>query len=211
MLKTILFDLDGTLIDTESIILESLQVTLQDELNLFVNNNELTFVLGIPGKEALKKFVTTEDEIESLHSKWSARLNEVSHHAPLFAQTKEVLDHLKTQEYNLGVVTSKLSEETTNELIRLDLNEYFNVVVTPEDTKKHKPNPDPLLKALEHFNARPEETIYIGDSVYDFRSAQSSNIHFALALWGAQEHKEFDKVKLKFEEPKDLLVFLDDN
>ena len=73
-------------------------------------------MLGIPGKDALKEFIASEDEIEKFHAIWSDRLNDIAHHAPVFNQTKEVLEDLKSQNYNLAIVTSKLSKPLQKDL-----------------------------------------------------------------------------------------------
>lgn len=209
MLKTILFDVDGTLIDTEEIIIQSLQETLEKELDLTKTAEELKFVLGIPGKEAVKQLVETERDY--FLEQWSLRLDQLSPQAKLFDQVKSLLEELKKMDYNLGVVTSKTKNDMDESLDRFQLHSYFDAVVTTSDTKKHKPNAAPILKALEIINEEPEHAMYVGDSVYDFLSAQNSGVQFALAEWGAQEHEEFAKVKIHLEEPTDLIDHLKEN
>lgn len=209
MIKTILFDVDGTLIDTEQIILESLQDTLETELNLNIHDLDLKFALGIPGKVALKEFIHSEKDIDRIHAIWSQKLNDITDRALLFDQITELLEYLHSKNYTLGIVTSKVSSDMADELTRLDLEKYFDVVITADDTIKHKPHPEPILKAIDELNTHPKEAVYIGDSIYDYQCAQNSEVQFALAKWGAQLHPEFDEVEWVLEKPKDLLSFLD--
>lgn len=208
MIKTILFDVDGTLIDTEQAILRSLKELLNEELHLIVPEAELTFVLGIPGEKALERYSDSPAERARLLTIWVEKLAAHSTDVRLFDGIVPLLTKLKNTGYQLGVVTSKLRNELIKEFASFELTDFFEVVVTASDTKKHKPNPEPILKALEELHARPEETIYIGDSVYDLRCAQNSQVVFALAGWGAQPAEEFSTLERILSQPNDLLAVL---
>lgn len=174
MIDTILFDVDGTIIDTEAIVVKSFQEIINEELQLTKEAKDLDFILGIPGRDALKTILDSESEIEKILALWSERLNQYADEAQVFNGIKNLLTLLKSDGYKLGVVTSKLADDLTVEFERFDLTHYFEVMITPEDTNRHKPHAEPILKALEVLKSQPEKAIYIGDSVYDFRSATAS-------------------------------------
>jgi len=69
---------------------------------------------------------------------------------------------------------------------------YFNFVISADDTARHKPNPDPLLKFVELAMANISKSVYIGDSYYDYLCAENSGIDFALALWGQKNSKSIE-------------------
>ncbi|GCF94863.1 phosphatase [Enterococcus florum] len=208
MIKTILFDVDGTLIDTEYVSVQSLKETLKEERNLTLSDKELEFSLGIPGARALERFTDSPEEIEQLLASWMKRMREYTHHARLFNGILELLQELKQLGYRLGVVTSKLRSDAVVEFAAFGLNTFFDVIITADDTPLHKPNPEPLLKALEELNADNQASLYIGDSLYDMLCAESSGVDFLLARWGAKEKPEFSRAAYQLETPADLLPYL---
>ena len=108
-----------------------------------------------------------------------------------------------SSDYKLGIVTSKTKAEFDEEVTHFGLNKYFGVIICADDTKKHKPNPEPLLKYMELANAKPEETLYIGDSIYDMQCAKSSGVDFAFAKWG--NRRQNIEAKYALLNPLDLL------
>lgn len=206
MLRAIIFDVDGTILDTEQAILQSLQRTLRKETQKDYPFEALRFALGIPGKDALQRL--NVDDIEAVHQKWSAAVLDFSHEVAVFKSLEEVIQHLATKPLQLGIVTSKTAQEVEDEFEPFGLSEYFQHIVSASDTVKHKPNPEPLLKCLDALQVAPEEAIYIGDSIYDFQCAKQAGAKFALAHWGAKSTIGFEEADYVFYEPKDILAIV---
>ncbi|WP_407856456.1 HAD family hydrolase [Enterococcus hailinensis] len=125
-----------------------------------------------------------------------------------FPQVEESLTKLKENEIQIGIVTSKTNEEMENEFEHFGLSKLFDISVTASDTTKHKPNPEPILYALNKLGSLPEESIYIGDSIYDMHSSQSAGAKFALAKWGAKENPLFSSADISLETPLEILQHL---
>ncbi len=104
----------------------------------------------------------------------------------VFDDIKDTLVKLNEMGISIGIVTSKTKEEYTNDFVPFGLGNYFKLVVCADDTEKHKPNPEPILKFIELSGVDKSNTLYIGDTKYDMECAFSSGIDFALALWGAK-------------------------
>ncbi|MBU5254095.1 HAD family hydrolase [Lysinibacillus capsici] len=206
MLRAIIFDVDGTILDTEQAILQSLQRTLRKETQKDYPFEALRFALGIPGKDALQRL--NVDDIEAVHQKWSAAVLDFSHEVAVFESLEEVIQHLATKPLQLGIVTSKTAQEVVDEFEPFGLSEYFQHIVSASDTEKHKPHPEPLLKCLDALQVAPEEAIYIGDSIYDFQCAKQAGAKFALAHWGAKSTIGFEEADYVFYEPKDILAIV---
>lgn len=206
MLRAIIFDVDGTILDTEQAILQSLQRTLREETQKDYPFEALRFALGIPGKDALQRL--NVDDIEAVHQKWSAAVLDFSHEVAVFESLEEVIQHLATKPLQLGIVTSKTAQEVVDEFEPFGLSEYFQHIVSASDTEKHKPHPEPLLKCLDALQVAPEEAIYIGDSIYDFQCAKQAGAKFALAHWGAKSTIGFEEADYVFYEPKDILAIV---
>ena len=200
MYKHIVFDVDGTLINTEYAVLHSLQDTLKEVQNKIYKIEELEFVLGITGEAAIKQLgIANITETVDL---WNKYLNSYKNSVCVFADIKDLLQKL-SPDYKLGIVTSKTKAEFDEEVTHFGLNKYFEIIVCADHTKKHKPNPEPLLKYMELAKVKPDETLYIGDSIYDMQCAKSSGVDFAFAKWG--NRRQNIEAKYALLNPLDLL------
>lgn len=205
MYKYIIFDVDGTLIDTEKAVLGSLHKLLKDETGRDYLLEDLVFALGIPGKVALQKLGIPNAETVDL--KWDAYMNEFNDQMSVFDKISDVLELLKKYHISLGVVTSKTRLELHNSLTKFDLLDYFSYIVCADDTVKHKPDPEPLYKFLELSGIHASECLYVGDTVYDMTCAKQADIDFALAAWGARSTEQIESDYI-LNSPMDLKIVL---
>jgi len=203
LVTSIIFDIDGTILDTEQIVLKSLQKILKDELKKEYELHELRFALGIPGKETLKKLNISN--IEEVHPKWSKAEIDFLHEVTVFEEIEDVIKELSLSKLKLGIVTSKTKNDLNEGFEPFGLNNYFEHIICACDTEKHKPNPDPLVACLEKLGVPNEHAIYIGDSIYDMQCAKSAGVKFALALWGSKTTEGFEKADYILNKPMDIL------
>ena len=205
MYNCIIFDIDGTILDTEIAVLSSLQKLVFEELNKNLSFNELRFALGIPGEVTLNKLGITN--ILNCNVKWNRYLKEYFHHVKVFDGIKDTLIKLNEIGILTGIVTSKTKEEFLNDFVPFELNNYFKLVVCADDTERHKPNPEPILKFIELSGVDKSKAIYIGDTKYDMDCAFGAGIDFALALWGAKSSIGITANYI-FENPKQVLELI---
>lgn len=203
MYKHIVFDVDGTLIDTEYAVLHSLKDLLKEEYNRDYKIEELEFALGITGEAVIKQLEISD--IERTVDLWNDKLNKYKESVCVFNGIEELLKVL-SQNHKLGIVTSKTKEEFEEEVTHFGLNKYFGVIICADDTEKHKPNPEPLLKYMELANAKNKETIYIGDSIYDMQCAKASKVDFAFAKWGNK--RQNIEAKYTLSQPSELFNWI---
>ena len=201
--KHIVFDIDGTLIDTEYAVLHSLQETL-----LLLGKNysikELAFALGITGEDALKQLGICN--IDKALDIWDKNMNKYREKIILFDGIKDILLLLVQKGYKLGIITSKTKEEFDSDFDYFGITNLFEAIICADDTLKHKPNSEPMLKYIEVSNIKPEEELYIGDSKYDLICSKGANVDFGLAVWG---HKEKDLfADYYFSIPEDILKII---
>lgn len=181
----IVFDVDGTLIDTEYAVLHSLQDTIYHFTGKTPALDDLTFALGITGKDALLRLQI--EAVDDALAYWEQALKDYHATVQVFDGIAPLLHDLTEAGIHLGIVTSKTREEYETDFACFDIAKYFATVICADDTGKHKPNPEPLLKYMEKARCGKDDVLYIGDSIYDRQCAQAAGCAFALALWGAKK------------------------
>lgn len=206
--KHIVFDIDGTLLDTEEAVLKSLQKTIFQLQNKDLSTNDLRFALGIPGAVTLKKLGIKD--VQSANDLWNDNLKDAFHTVNVFNGIKSALDELKRKNYILGIVTSKKKEEYKTDFIPFSIHHYFDYVICADDSKLHKPNPHPMLAYLKTSGANADEVLYVGDSIYDMECALKANVHSALALWGCNSVKHI-KANYYLNQPYEIINLLNQN
>lgn len=199
--RHIVFDIDGTLIDTEHAVLSSMQETIKTLTGKDMPVEQLTFALGIPGEDALRT-ISIED-VQPALDLWINNMQKYSHTEKVFEGIPEVLDTLARSGYKMGIVTSRIREEFVHDFGRFGIGHYFETVICADDTKEHKPAPAPLLKYMELTETRSDEVLYVGDSPYDSLCAHNAGVDFALAVWGS--HNSSEQAEFYPERPVDLL------
>lgn len=182
--KALIFDIDGTLLNTESSVLVSLQHTLYRTTKKLYKYEELYFALGIPGKDALEQLGITA--LEKVITIWDEYYQQYSFMTRSFMGMNDTLKKLSLEKIKLSIVTSKTREEYKRDFEIYPISKYFSTYICADDTILHKPNPEPLLAALKTLQVTPDEAIYIGDSCYDIECANKANVASALALWGCR-------------------------
>lgn len=183
MIQSVVFDIDGTLLDTEHADLEASRDTLRELGHEVPSAAELRYTLGIPGHVALRQMGI--GDIEEGGRLWHKHFEKYTGTIRLFDGVETVVKELKSRRYALGIITSKTRAEYEHDFVPFGLDGYFDVVICSDDTLHPKPAPDPMLKYLELSGAKAAETLYIGDSTYDRECAAAAGVAFGLAVWGA--------------------------
>lgn len=179
----IVFDIDGTLVDTFYSNMRSLQDVLRDRTGQTRSLEELGRFFGIPGMETVLQLGLPEPE-EAL-AQWEATLRTYRHTDRLYDGVEELLATLAGAGCRLGIATSRTRAELDMDFSTLPMARYFQIVITADDTLRHKPDPDPLLRYIELARCEKEQVLFIGDSPHDMRCAAAAGVASGLAVWGA--------------------------
>jgi pyrophosphatase PpaX len=102
----------------------------------------------------------------------------------------DVLERLRGEGRRLGIVTAKRHATVRLAFEVCPIEEFFDAVVAADDTERHKPDPDPVLLALERLQARPEDTAYVGDAPFDVQSAKAAGVYAIAVGWGGIHRHE---------------------
>ncbi|MGL4676514.1 MAG: HAD family hydrolase [Brevinema sp.] len=206
--KSIIFDLDGTLIDSEKRNAYALLEILTKKGHELVIEDVLP-KMGRTGAIILRDFGIVEEEIDDYLNDWiEAVYHETQKPIELFEGILETLEILSNTKISLGIVSSKTRALYNIEKTYLNIDFYFSHVVLADDTEFHKPHPAPLLKYLYQSQFTAEDCIYIGDTYSDLICAKESNIDFGLACWGATSLFEKEQHIHRFDTPNKILNLL---
>lgn len=181
--KHIVFDVDGTLLDTRRMTIRSLQETLRERHHLEKSEAEMEFCLGIPGVDTLRRLGI--EDVEGTLVQWLKNVEKYADLSKPFPGIPALLKALQQMGYRLGVVTSRTRRELTMDMKDRRFWNAFGAIVVADDTREHKPESAPLLCYLKRTEEKAEDVLYVGDTVNDFLCAQSAGVDFALAKWGA--------------------------
>lgn len=194
--KHIVFDMDGTLVDNEYAIFCSFLNALRKVDYDYTQLEDLTFILGIPGEEALKR-LELKDRAKTLEI-WTQELQNKKIPTQLFEGIDEILEDLKQRGYHLGIVTSKTQDLYNEEVEGYGIAQYFDTCIFAKTSARPKPYPDPLLKYMENTQTSPKDILYVGDSFYDMECAKNAGVDFVWACWGTKkEHLNQGYYQLK--------------
>lgn len=194
---TVLFDLDGTLVDSGAIILASFRHATRTVLRREIPDHELMAAVGGPGlrEQMMALDPARVEELIEVYSVHNAGLHDELEPCP---GVLDALATLQEEGRRLGVVTAKrratlaLAFEVLPELRR-----FFDVCVGAEDTVRHKPHPEPLLTALERLGGEVDGAVYVGDSPFDVQAAKAARIGSIAVTWGRIHSRE----RLEREQP----------
>jgi len=209
--RVVLFDLDGTLIDSGPIILASMQHATRTVLGREIAYEELAATVGGQGLVSQMRALDP-DRVEELVEVYKEHNDPLHETLEAFDDFLDLLPRLRDEGRRLGIVTAKRHRTVRLALDRFpELAEQFEVVVGYEDTERHKPEPDPVLLALDRLGAAPAEAAYVGDSPFDIQAAKAAGT-FAVAVgWGgihADERLLEEEPDAFVREPAELLDVL---
>ena len=208
-ITTILFDLDGTLIDTNELIISTYLHTLE---KFYPNTYQREDVLPFMGPTLHDAFSSIDpDRVEEMILEY--RAYNLANHDELvteFAGVNETIRTLKEQGYKLGIVTTKLLNTVLKGLRLMELEQYFEVVVALDHVEKAKPDPEPIFKALELLGSTPEEAIMVGDNYHDILAGKNAGTKTAGVVWSIKGRDYLAKFEPDYmlENMADLLTIL---
>lgn len=207
----VLFDLDGTLVD-------SIELIVAAAINAFAcrpgpapTEAQIRNTIGRPLPTTFGPWLVDDDDLPFLISRY--REYQLEHHDRMTNAYDGIVDavaHLHESGCVMGVVTSKVGHLADRALVHTGLAPYMRCVIGADATTKHKPEPEPVLLALERLCISCDSAIYVGDSPYDMQSARAANVRALGVAWGAFERQTLADAGAEaiVETPAEMLAYL---
>ena len=182
----VLFDLDGTLVDSVELILASARHAFEGYRGPRPTDADWIAGIGKPLRVQLEELAQRPEDVEPLFLRYRQFFRE-NHDAMLrpFPGAVEVVSSLRAEGHPVGIVTAKLLEPAWRSLRHAGLAPHVGAVVGADSLLEHKPDPAPVLLALSQLSREPGEALFVGDSVHDLAAGNAAGVATAAALWGA--------------------------
>jgi pyrophosphatase PpaX len=181
----VLFDLDGTLVDSITLLLAAFRHAFGAVRGEIPPEREWIAGIGTPLVTQFRGFTSDEREVEALVAAYRAFQRE--HHDALmreFEGARETLALLHGRRHPTALVTSKMVELAERALGFAGLAEHIDLVIGADSCERHKPDPEPVLLALAGLRAAPADALFVGDSPHDIAAGNAAGVTTVAALWG---------------------------
>ena len=200
--KLYLFDLDGTLLDSDKMIIESFHYLYKKYKpeGFKIDDKKIITFSGPPIRLTLKQEFPEFDQEEILKIWREVSLKNYPIYTKLFPGALEVLSTLKEKGYGVAIVTNKHRTASNEAFDLFGISKLGIWAVTGDDVKEQKPSPEGIYLAMKHFAINDKsEVLYIGDSVFDAKTAENAGVDFALVSWTPRKLPENVKIHWKID------------
>jgi len=207
----IIFDVDGTLTSTHELICAAFNHVASKYMDKKLTNEEV-FALYGPTEDTILKEWFGNNLSNAMEDYYKFYKNE-HHLAAVYPGIKEILESIKERNIPLGIFTGKGRRTTIITLEVLGLDKYFDLIVTGDDVKKHKPSGEGIIKFVNKFSLNREKVLMIGDSVGDIKAASEAGVKIASVVWDKYVKEEVLKLgsDFVFHSVEELKEFLEEN
>lgn len=197
--EAVVFDLDGTVVDSVELIIVSFQHAMREVLGREVSREGSIAYVGRPLREQMMFFSPEHvDELVASYREFNHR--EHDRMLTLYDGISPLLDRLQRSGVKLGLVTSKSRYTTQMAFDLTGIESYFGATVCADESPGNKPSPDPILLCLERLQVSPNDAAYVGDSPSDIQAAHAAGVDAIGVTWGV-----FDPDTLAAEKPGRLV------
>ncbi|GAA0446489.1 pyrophosphatase PpaX [Lentibacillus halophilus] len=186
-IHTVLFDLDGTLIDTNELIIESFMHTFHQFGKNLTREEAISFI-GPPLRDTFRQYDPAQAEVMMQTYREHNRM----HHddfVSAFPNVLTTIDQLYDKNVQLGIVTTKLRGTVNMGLNVTGLDPYFQSVITLDDVTYAKPHPEPVVMAMNDLGARAEATLMVGDNSHDIEAGNHAGVKTAAVSWSLKDRE----------------------
>ncbi len=209
--KGIIFDIDGTLTSTNELIFASFNHVTEKYLGRNFTPDEIVRLFGPTEDQILQGMCGVNFEIAK--KEYYDFYDNNHHMADLYPGIKDLLLELKRKNILLSIYTGKGRKAAIITLKKLEVYDYFNMIITGDDVIEHKPSAEGITKFLEHFSLMKDEVLMVGDSPVDIKAAKSAGVQIASVVWDSYAKEKVLQLKsdFVFHSVEELKIFLKKN
>ena len=204
--KAVIYDIDGTVLNTLNMNMYPLMKIIKEELNEDWTFEEVLKFAAYPGMKVMEE-LNIKDK-EKTYARWVQYVNEYEEGATLYEGFEDVFSKSEEAGIIQAIVSAKTKAQYQNDMGQKGLDKYMKATILAEDTDKHKPDPTPLLECLKKLQLQPDEVIYIGDTKSDELASKNAHIDFGYAKWGNVAQEEMKDETIVLEKTIDLLKLI---
>lgn len=208
-IKGVIFDLDGTLIDSYPLTTFAFKEVLKKWGNIELAEDEIYLSFGPPEKVIFKRYVG-EDKLEECYLDYVKIFEKNSNDIKVFEGVREVLEELKRSEILTGIFTGRGRELSIKLLQLKELSQFFEELVSSENVPNPKPHPDGVKETSRRLGVEPSNCLHVGDSFMDIIAGKMAGAITAGALWGTRNLEKLLKEEPLFllKSPEDILTII---
>lgn len=206
MINTVIFDFDGTLADTNELIINSFK-HIYTYYNQAWDEDYIRSTFGEPLRLVISRDFSEYDVDVVIERYRKYQVHRFENEVFLYDTVEETLEYLHKNGIKMGIATSRSKDSAVKALKKFGINHYFQSIVAVEDVQNHKPNKEPLVKCMKELNSEFDQTLYVGDSKFDIECAINAGVVPVLVGWqsNSQELATTYEVKHVLHNMRDLL------
>lgn len=192
-MKTIIFDFDGTIGDTRSLIVKTMQQTIQ-QLGLPARTDEqCASMIGLPLRQTFTDLIEMDDETaDKCFNTYNELFNQNNKpgSVKVYPGVKETMEELYLMGLSIAIASSRGRESLEKYIKEMGIDQYVSYIVSANDVTKAKPNPDMVYKVCRHTQGHPNEVLVVGDTHYDIEMGQNAGVKTCAVTYGIGKKEE---------------------
>ena len=204
--KAIIYDIDGTLLNTVEQNMCPLIRIIKEELDEDWTFDQVTRFTAQPGRKTLADLGIRD--VDGVYARWVSYVNSYGIGATPFDGIPELLPTIRDKGLKQGVVSAKSRRQYGIDVVPYGYDQYMGAAILCEDTDKHKPDPTPLFMCLQQLGVEGKDALYVGDARSDMEAARAAGMDFAYAAWGSFFPMERTEPDYYLDHPMDLTKYL---
>lgn len=205
--KVIIYDIDGTVLNTLNMNMYPLMKIIKEETDEDWSFEDVLKFAAYPGMKVMEELAVKDKE--KTYARWVQYVNEYEDGATLYEGFDKVFNAFDNKVIQ-AVVSAKTKNQYEIDFVAKGLDKYMKLAILADDTVKHKPDPEPLLECLKRLNIDKSDAIYIGDAFSDYKASLNAGIDFGYAKWGSVSSEGIINPTYTFENPIELLKLLEE-
>ena len=205
--KAIIYDIDGTLLNTLDQNMYPLMRIIKEELGEDWTYEEVASRFAAqPGMKTIADLGIRD--VDGVYARWVRYVNAYGEGAKAYDGVPELLEAVKSMGIRQAIVSSKRAPQYAIDMGRPGFDKYMETAVLCEDTQKHKPDPEPLNECLRRMGLTAADALYVGDARSDLEAARNAGMDYAYAKWGSWSPVEPEEADYYLENALELLQYL---